>query len=154
MYTLGMPSRVRLPRRGKFIANDQLRALRVERGLSQERLAELADPPCSQPDIQRLESGNAHTTAEWAVRLARPLGVEPQALFPGLPLLSDRSGIDPDLVARAVALARRVESESDAIASEIISAAYALLALGIPIDSEAAVAVLEIFARRLRRLLS
>jgi transcriptional regulator with XRE-family HTH domain len=156
MYTLAMP-RARLPRRGKFIANEQLKVLREARGLSQTRLAELVG--CSQPDIQRLETGHARTTAEWTVRLAPHLGVEPQDLFPrapGSPRPANGGGIDPDIMARAVAVSRRLESDSDAVASEIISICYALLARDRDgyriIDDEATLALLETFARRLRRI--
>ena len=157
MYSLAMPRGGPPPRRGKFIANEQLRALREERGLSQARLAEIVG--CSQPDIARLESGHARTTAEWAERLASPLGVEPRDLFPrapGSPRPADGGGIDTEVMARAVAVGRRLESDSDAVASEIISLWYDLLARerdGYPIsDNEPTMRSLEIFVRRLRRI--
>lgn len=56
-----------------------LRALRQAAGLSQERLAELAGT--SQPQINKLETGQRKMTVDWAVKLARPLGVEPTSLL-------------------------------------------------------------------------
>ncbi len=56
-----------------------LRALRQAAGLSQEKLAELAGT--SQPQINKLETGQRKLTVDWAVKLAPPLGVEPAALL-------------------------------------------------------------------------
>lgn len=56
-----------------------LRALRQAAGLSQEKLAELAGT--SQPQINKLETGQRKLTVDWAVKLAPPLGVEPTALL-------------------------------------------------------------------------
>lgn len=153
MYYKAVQGATRLPRHGKFIPNERLRLYREKRGLSQAQLATLAG--CSQPDIQQLETGNRKTTAEWQVRLAPHLGIEPEDLFPtGATSRSlDAGGLDPDIVARAIAFARRLENESDAVASEWISLAYALIVRGVIIDSEPALGAFEVFARRLRRLL-
>lgn len=67
-----------------------LRALRQAAGLSQERLAELAGT--SQPQINKLETGQRKMTVDWAVKLARPLGVEPASL---LGLDADAAAMDP-----------------------------------------------------------
>lgn len=61
-----------------------LRELRQAAGLSQEKLAELAGT--SQPQINKLEAGQRKMTVDWAVKLAKPLGVEPTVLL-GLDLL-------------------------------------------------------------------
>jgi phage repressor protein C with HTH and peptisase S24 domain len=70
-----------------------LRALRQAAGLSQERLADLAGT--SQPQINKLETGQRKMTVDWAVKLARPLGVEPTSLL----------GLDADVVAMEPAAA-------------------------------------------------
>lgn len=57
----------------------QLRELRQAAGLSQEKLAELAGT--SQPQINKLEAGQRKMTVDWAVKLARPLGVDPTLLL-------------------------------------------------------------------------
>lgn len=51
----------------------KLRRFREQRGLSQGRLAELANT--SQTQIMRLETGQRELDIEWAKRLAKPLGV-------------------------------------------------------------------------------
>ncbi|WP_042696146.1 LexA family transcriptional regulator [Azospirillum sp. B506] len=56
-----------------------MRELRQAAGLSQEKLAELAGT--SQPQINKLETGQRKMTVDWAVKLARPLGVEPATLL-------------------------------------------------------------------------
>ncbi|CAO3413289.1 LexA family transcriptional regulator [Azospirillum doebereinerae] len=56
-----------------------MRELRQAAGLSQEKLAELAGT--SQPQINKLETGQRKMTVDWAVKLARPLGVEPTLLL-------------------------------------------------------------------------
>ena len=56
-----------------------MRELRQAAGLSQEKLAELAGT--SQPQINKLETGQRKMTVDWAVKLAGPLGVEPAALL-------------------------------------------------------------------------
>jgi transcriptional regulator with XRE-family HTH domain len=64
----------------KALPNLQLKRLREARGLSQAKLAELAE--CRQGDIAKLETGSKRTTAEWAIRLGPHLGVDPRELFP------------------------------------------------------------------------
>ena len=56
-----------------------MRELRQAAGLSQEKLAELAGT--SQPQINKLETGQRKMTVDWAVKLAQPLGVEPAVLL-------------------------------------------------------------------------
>lgn len=56
-----------------------MRELRQAAGLSQEKLAELAGT--SQPQINKLETGQRKMTVDWAVKLAHPLGVEPALLL-------------------------------------------------------------------------
>ncbi|PWC81216.1 transcriptional regulator [Azospirillum sp. TSH100] len=56
-----------------------MRELRQAAGLSQEKLAELAGT--SQPQINKLETGQRKMTVDWAVKLAGPLGVEPAVLL-------------------------------------------------------------------------
>jgi transcriptional regulator with XRE-family HTH domain len=155
MYSLRMPAGDRPPRRGKFIANEQLRPLRKERGLSQARLAELAG--CSQADIHRLETGNARTSAEWAERLAPHLGVEPRDLFPraaGSPRLADGGGVDADIVRRAMAVARRWGRGDDPWTPDVLTLVYNLLARErdgrLITDDEPTLSLIDAFVRRLR----
>lgn len=56
-----------------------LRQLREAAGLSQTELGDLAGT--SQPQIQRLETGDRKLTKEWASRLAPHLGVSPERLL-------------------------------------------------------------------------
>ncbi|MBY6260670.1 helix-turn-helix domain-containing protein [Azospirillum sp. 412522] len=56
-----------------------MRELRQAAGLSQEKLADMAGT--SQPQINKLETGQRKMTVDWAVKLAGPLGVEPAALL-------------------------------------------------------------------------
>ncbi|CAO3354088.1 hypothetical protein [Azospirillum melinis] len=56
-----------------------MRELRQAAGLSQEKLAEMAGT--SQPQINKLETGQRKLTVDWAVKLAGPLGVEPAVLL-------------------------------------------------------------------------
>ncbi|CAO3407431.1 XRE family transcriptional regulator [Azospirillum largimobile] len=56
-----------------------MRELRQAAGMSQEKLAELAGT--SQPQINKLETGQRKMTVDWAVKLAQPLGVEPAVLL-------------------------------------------------------------------------
>lgn len=69
-----------------------MRELRQAAGLSQEKLAELAGT--SQPQINKLETGQRKMTVDWAVKLARPLGVEPALLLgldvPAVPTATPR----------------------------------------------------------------
>ncbi|MBP2228019.1 phage repressor protein C with HTH and peptisase S24 domain [Azospirillum agricola] len=71
-----------------------MRELRQAAGLSQEKLAELAGT--SQPQINKLETGQRKMTVDWAVKLAQPLGVEPTVLL----------GLDPAPPAAAPARPR------------------------------------------------
>ncbi|PWC39879.1 LexA family transcriptional regulator [Azospirillum sp. TSO35-2] len=72
-----------------------MRELRQAAGLSQEKLAELAGT--SQPQINKLETGQRKMTVDWAVKLAQPLGVEPTALL----------GLDAPAVAATPRTARK-----------------------------------------------
>lgn len=56
-----------------------VRELRQAAGLSQEKLAELAGT--SQPQINKLETGQRKMTVDWAVKLAPHLGVDPATLL-------------------------------------------------------------------------
>ncbi|WP_148219298.1 XRE family transcriptional regulator [Azospirillum sp. B510] len=56
-----------------------MRELRQAAGLSQEKLADLAGT--SQPQINKLETGQRKMTVDWAVKLAGPLGIEPAVLL-------------------------------------------------------------------------
>lgn len=71
-------------------AMSTLRALRQAAGLSQEKLAELAGT--SQPQINKLETGQRKMTVDWAVKLAAPLGVEPTLLLGLEPAAAPASG--------------------------------------------------------------
>lgn len=57
-----------------------LREARLAAGLSQEELAERTGT--SQPQINKLETGKRKMTLDWAVKLARPLGIDPISLMP------------------------------------------------------------------------
>jgi transcriptional regulator with XRE-family HTH domain len=153
-HNLDMP-RMRVVQRGKYLANEQLKRFREQAGLSQRHLGELIGR--DQSVIARMESGEIRTTADMADSLAPHLGVDPRDLFPraaGSPRAADGGGIDREVMARAIAVARRLESDSDAVASEIISLWYDLLARerdGHPIsDNEPTLRSLELFVRRLR----
>ncbi len=67
----------------KAIPNLQIKALREARGLSQQKLADMAG--CGQGDIAKLETGAKRTTVDWMVRLAPHLGCEPKDLMPPAP---------------------------------------------------------------------
>ncbi len=57
----------------------RIRDLREERGLSQERLAELAN--MHENHVRRIEGGTANPSYLVVGRIARALGVSPSALF-------------------------------------------------------------------------
>ena len=61
----------------------ELRRLRLDRDLSQERLAELAG--CSYKYLGRIELATANATAVKLIRLARALGVPTGRLFDTTP---------------------------------------------------------------------
>lgn len=122
----------------KALPNVQLKRLRKSRGFSQAKLADLAG--CGQGDVAKLETGAKRTTAEWAVRLGTPLGVDPKELFPSA---EGRGGelpfqLDPEklrlsiMVARRMAGAHGLGGDERAI-SELAAAIYDVLA-----ESEAA----------------
>jgi len=155
MYNLAMPLRGRPPRRGKFVANQRLREIREERGLSQAKLAELIG--CSQADIQRLETGHTQTTTEWQLRLAPHLGVDPRDVSPlaaGPARPAEGGGLDADIMRRAMAVARRWGRDEEPWIPDVVSLFYSLLAQekdGHPItDNEPTLALIDIFVRRLR----
>lgn len=80
-----------------------MRELRQAAGLSQEKLAELAGT--SQPQINKLETGQRKMTVDWAVKLARPLGVEPTVLLgldPASPSAGPRPRATPPPLLRAL----------------------------------------------------
>lgn len=58
-----------------------IKSLREAKGLTQTRLAELAQT--SQPQIRRLEAGERQLTKDWAVRLAPHLDISPSELMFG-----------------------------------------------------------------------
>lgn len=58
-----------------------MKSLREAAGLTQAQLAERANT--SQSQIDRLEKGERRLTADWMVRIAAALGVEPRALLGG-----------------------------------------------------------------------
>jgi phage repressor protein C with HTH and peptisase S24 domain len=62
--------------------NNVLRALRERAGLTQGQLAERAGT--SQGQIAKLERGERKLTVDWAVKLARELGVAPIDLLPAV----------------------------------------------------------------------
>lgn len=74
---------------------NRIRQLRLEKGLSQDALAELVGT--TGPTIQRLESGKRQLTQTWATRISEHLGVEVAEIFgnilpvaePGLPVLGE-----------------------------------------------------------------
>lgn len=86
-----------------------LRALRQAAGLSQEKLAELAGT--SQPQINKLETGQRKMTVDWAVKLARPLGVEPTSL---LGLDADAAAMEPAAAPASRPPARRASPPTPA----------------------------------------
>lgn len=77
-----------------------LRAFREAKGLSQNELASFAGT--SQPQINRLESGQRKLSKEWAERLAPHLGISPEQLLFGPPAdlkrvpAGEEFGPDPD----------------------------------------------------------
>lgn len=62
-----------------FAAN--VRSLRKERGLTQERLAELSD--LHMTDVARIETQGRDPGVKVVIKLARGLECEPSALFEG-----------------------------------------------------------------------
>lgn len=142
-------------RRKKYIANEQLKMYRQQRGLSQAQLGELIGR--DQSIIARMESGEIPTTAHTAGLLAPHLGVEPQDLFPraaGSPRRADAGGMDADILSRAMAITRRWGRDDEAWVPAAIALIYGVLARerdGHPItDDEATLALFDVFMRRLR----
>jgi transcriptional regulator with XRE-family HTH domain len=72
-------------------AMNRIKELRALKGLSQDKLAELAGTNSGQ--IARLENGQRKLSQEWMNRLAPHLGVPPGEILPG-----PASGTDPALV--------------------------------------------------------
>ena len=60
------------------VDGDRLRSARKQAGLSQERLAQLAD--VSQPMLSRLEAGDSRTRRGNVLRIAKAVQVEPEVL--------------------------------------------------------------------------
>ncbi len=121
--------------RTKALPNAQLKRLREAHGFSQARLAELAG--CGQGDIAKLETGAKRTTAEWAIRLAPPLEVEPQELFPTS--ATDEGAVpatpyqlDPAKLRISISVARRMAAahgsgDNEAAVSSLAAAIYDVL---------------------------
>lgn len=97
-----------------------MRELRQAAGLSQEKLAELAGT--SQPQINKLETGQRKMTVDWAVKLAHPLGVEP-ALLLGLDVPAAPPAARPSRPALAPLLRTASVSQAQAAASMPVRAA-------------------------------
>lgn len=64
----------------RAMSTNRLRELRERAGLSMQGLASRVGT--SAPQINKLEKGERRLTLDWMTRLARGLGVEPQALLP------------------------------------------------------------------------
>nr|WP_295830581.1 LexA family transcriptional regulator [uncultured Azospirillum sp.] len=97
-----------------------MRELRQAAGLSQEKLAELAGT--SQPQINKLETGQRKMTVDWAVKLAHPLGVEP-ALLLGLDVPAALPAARPSRPALAPLLRTASVPQAQAAASMPVRAA-------------------------------
>jgi transcriptional regulator with XRE-family HTH domain len=61
----------------------RLRAVRTERGISQERLSEMVDG--HRNFIGQIERGEANPTFDYLVKIAKALKVSPAALFDSIP---------------------------------------------------------------------
>lgn len=61
----------------------RLRAVRTERGISQERLSELVDG--HRNFIGRIERGESNLTFDYLIRIAKALKVRPAVLFDTIP---------------------------------------------------------------------
>lgn len=60
---------------------NRIRAIRKQRGLTLAELASACDPPTTAQTIGRLETGTRNLSLKWMERIARALGVEPEALL-------------------------------------------------------------------------
>ncbi len=153
--------------RTKALPNLQLKRLREARGLSQAKLAELVG--CGQGDIGKLEIGAKRTTAEWAIRIAPHLGVDPKELFPsataneGRPTLPP-SQLDPERLRISIMVARRMADahgagNNEVAISELAAAIYDVLAESAAAghqvrDDQAALSLIERVLRRIWRPLT
>jgi transcriptional regulator with XRE-family HTH domain len=147
----------------KAFPNAQLKRLREARGFSQAKLADLVG--CGQGDIAKLETGAKRTTADWAIRLAPPLGVDPRELFPGLGAAAQggpaSAGLDPEKLSRSLMIARRMAAAhgvggNEAAITGLAAAIYDVLAeseaVGAPaLDDQAALSLIERVLRRIWR---
>jgi transcriptional regulator with XRE-family HTH domain len=148
----------------KALPNAQLKRLRETRGLSQAKLADQVG--CGQGDIAKLETGAKRTTADWAVRIAPALGVDPRELFPfmgedGKGQAPISTGVDPKKLRLSMTVARRLAAahdlaDNETVISELAAAIYDVLveseALGTPAsDDQAAISMIESVLRRLWR---
>jgi len=68
-------------RKAELKAVNHLRAWREFRGLSQDKLAELAVPPTKGNVIHQLETGKQRLSDKWLYRLAPALGTTPGFLM-------------------------------------------------------------------------
>jgi phage repressor protein C with HTH and peptisase S24 domain len=68
---------------------NRIAELRNARRWSQEQLARACDPPTSQPQIMRLETGERKLTQEWMGKIAKALNVQPADLFPSAKLTGE-----------------------------------------------------------------
>ena len=121
---------------------NKLKEIRELMNMPQERLAALANT--SQPQIVKLEKGERKMTKEWAVRLARVLGVHPARLLFSDDELAAFSGYGSEesmdrpwesLIAQASAIAKR-----DKVPPQVI---HAKLQDYVPMRPEQVIAMLS-----------
>lgn len=109
---------------------NRLREIRVEKGWSQQRLADAAG--CSKMQISTLERGEQSLDIRWMRRLAAALGVEPgELLLPADNPLAARNAAE----ARLIELARRLPPE---LRGRLVGVAEALAGPGMDSADEAA----------------
>lgn len=76
-------------------APNRIAELRKARGWTQEQLARACEPPTTQPQIKRLETGERRLTQQWMDILARALKVDAADLLPTKPQGETRPGKHP-----------------------------------------------------------
>lgn len=89
------------------------RAIREERGWSQEETAERVTPPTSQPQVDRLEKGQRKWNPNWLYKMAGALQVHQVELLENRPMAPEERGL--------VDAYRELSEDHREIASDFIS---------------------------------
>ena len=83
------------------MAENRVRALRKQQGLTLAQLAARMDPPADVAGLQKIETGKTRLSLPWIKRISAALGVEPAELIAGPPVPT-ASGLVP-VLDRAIA---------------------------------------------------